>query len=143
MTTPSRRLEKPLDSTELAQKVKRENQIWLRLSQLFGARFIREHGKTPSESWCEIFAQLSDKQIRKGIQVLTDKGSEWCPTAPSFRAACLQWDGRYHQGVPESHQLEDQSAKERHAGNLAEFVRLRDAGAPQAEVDAAWQAVRA
>jgi hypothetical protein len=90
---------------------------------MHGARFLKEFGSAPNESWTRTIAALSDRQIVRGLSNLAEDGLQHPPTLGQFVAACKRLPPVRHLGV-ETPQLEHHITPEKRAENLA---RLRAA----------------
>jgi hypothetical protein len=74
--------------------------LWERMTALYGHAWVSVHGVTPhdagtgalgmsGDTWAKALAGLSDQQVAAGIGACVAEGAEFPPSAPRFRAMCL------------------------------------------------------
>lgn len=64
-------------------------QLWQHLGSLFGVDALkRKYGLTPPMAWTSALSHLSPRQLRHGIDRLTNSGSAQIPSLPQFLAMC-------------------------------------------------------
>jgi hypothetical protein len=63
------------------------------MAAMFGHSWLSQYGPAPDgvggDTWSAVLADLSPQQIGAGLQSLSRIPSDWPPTAPRFRALCL------------------------------------------------------
>lgn len=74
--------------------------LWERMTALYGHAWVSVHGVTPHDvridapsmsggTWARALAGLTDQQLAAGIGACVAEGAEFPPSAPRFRAMCL------------------------------------------------------
>jgi hypothetical protein len=67
--------------------------VWFGLASLYGTKFTNPFGVSPhgptGDMWRAALAGLGDAQLRHGLRALVTAGDKFAPTAPEFRALCL------------------------------------------------------
>ena len=66
--------------------------LWQRMGELFGAKWLRQYGDTDSpafDTWCRYLSDLTVEQIRRGFMNLLQEKSRYLPDAVEFREMCL------------------------------------------------------
>lgn len=68
-------------------------ELWVRMSAIYGNRWTSQHGGTPEgidlAEWAEAIKGLRPSQLAAGMRAVRSSGSGWPPTAPEFRAMCM------------------------------------------------------
>lgn len=68
--------------------------VWVALAGLYGSRFTTPFGVTPdgvpAALWRTTLGGLSEADLRTGIAALMASGEDFPPSAPAFRALCLE-----------------------------------------------------
>lgn len=82
--------------------VDRGTGVWLRLKQMYGERFVREFGPTPSQPWLAALDELTDEQCGAALTSLRKAASKWVPTLGEFLEHAGKGDGVRYLGVPET-----------------------------------------
>ncbi len=104
-------------------------ELWERMGEMFGHQWASQQGECPNDTWLRGCADLSVEQLGQGIKALLDRGVDWPPSLPAFRALCRQnWESRIHQPFVPATALEDLSTKERK-------LAMRKAGLAQLRKD--------
>lgn len=69
--------------------------IWLKMAEMFGHRWTGSFGESadPDHAWARVLAGLSGRQIANGLMLLSHSAEAWPPSAPAFRAMCLEVPG--------------------------------------------------
>ena len=67
----------------------RAEQLWPRMTDLFGYKFTSQFGESPSDTWVRCLEGLTGRQIASGLQALVDDTPDWPPGAGNFRSLCL------------------------------------------------------
>lgn len=66
--------------------MERTDLVWVRLSDMFGDRFINTQGKEPTQVWLKLVSRLSNQQIRRALLNIEDeykhRKSKGLPTYP-------------------------------------------------------------
>lgn len=63
---------------------RRASRVWIRLAEMFGARFMREFGTRPNDLWVAQIAKMNDQQIRLSLEGLLESGRSHPPTLAEF-----------------------------------------------------------
>ena len=85
--------------------------LWLRMTEIYGHKWVSSYGEEPNESWSRCLMGLSADQVAQGMNALMEREDEWPPTATGFRNMCLgnthstDWEHR-RQAVPVAQALE-------------------------------------
>ena len=123
--------ERPRGNNELGPVM---NRLWLRMTEIYGHKFVSSYGDAPNESWCRCMADIAPEQIASGLNALLSRNESWPPTAIEFRQLCTgddghAWERQCHKVFePVGPMLEDKTAKEqRCADGLAQIRALREA----------------
>lgn len=73
------------------------DRFWLKMTEMYGHRWISNYGAEPSEEsvWGKVLAGLNGTQLAAGLGALVDRGDEfsWPPPANVFRSLCLEVPG--------------------------------------------------
>lgn len=71
--------------------------VWQWMSSMFGHRWTSAYGDEvdPDRVWAATLAGLTEQQVREGMRACAQRGGEWPPSAPEFRALCnSNWEHR-------------------------------------------------
>lgn len=69
----------------------RMQQVWARMSEIYGHKWLSSYGPEPSQAWCAALADISVEQLAAGFRwCVTGRSDPWPPSLPEFRHACLQ-----------------------------------------------------
>ncbi len=67
--------------------------LWVRLTEIFGYRFVNAYGDDPASStattWARGLAGLTRHQLAQGLHACVASADAWPPTLPEFRARCV------------------------------------------------------
>ena len=67
----------------------RAAQLWQHMAGMFGADAIkRKFGAQPPNEWESALSQLTDAQLRNGVEKLLRSGAEHVPALPQFLVMC-------------------------------------------------------
>lgn len=69
---------------------------------MYGERFVREFGPTPSQPWLAALDELTDEQCGAALTSLRKAASKWVPTLGEFLEHAGKGDGVRYLGVPET-----------------------------------------
>ena len=105
----------------------RAGRVWQRLAEIHGARFLKEFGSAPNESWKRAIAKLTDHEIVRGLTNLAEDGLQHPPTLGQFVAACKRTPPVRYLGV-ETPRLPHQVSAEQRRENLEKLRRLMSGG---------------
>jgi len=104
----------------------RVTEVWDRLLGLYGSGLIRRFGKSPPDEWANLLGQLTDMQLRHGLEQLVKSGRAMPPSLPEFLALC-RTAKEWAKPIMASAQLEDCSFdkwdREANQHMLAEVLR--------------------
>lgn len=67
-------------------------QLWLRMSEIYGAQFANQYGEVGGESfqtWCLGLRDMTEAMIKKGFTKLLQRESAFVPNLNEFRKLCL------------------------------------------------------
>jgi hypothetical protein len=67
---------------------RRAKLLWKRLTQTYGARFLEQFGKEPTDPWIEAVENLRDEQIAFGLRKITREHVQHPPSLGAFQQAC-------------------------------------------------------
>lgn len=78
--------------------------LWLKMAEIYGRTWTGSFGVSADQShaWATILGDLTGKQLACGLAALTDKPSDFPPSATSFRALCLAGEVANHNLPSES-----------------------------------------
>jgi hypothetical protein len=51
---------------------------------MYGAKFSKEYGSEPNETWQATIAQLTDEQIQQALKTLAEQGGPFAPSLGEF-----------------------------------------------------------
>ncbi len=60
------------------------------LTEMYGNGLLQKYGDKPGPMWRKVISELSDDQIKLGMERLMDEGGAFAPSLPEFRAACIE-----------------------------------------------------
>lgn len=96
-TSPKR--EQPEANTPEPLSLGLLEKLWITMTQTYGHRWTSSFGDVPKadHAWAKILGGLSGKQLANGLRglverAMTEEGA-WPPSAPEFRAMCVQVQG--------------------------------------------------
>lgn len=151
--------EQPLQS-EKPEKLSQSNldKLWLAMTETYGHRWTSNFGVSVDQNhaWAKHLSGVTGRQIANGLNALSGVVDGWPPSAPEFRAMCLQvpglpseaqaWDearsGKYsHKAVKiaaeatstfdlHSGRSNDKALKQRFERNYAIVMRRAQTGQP-------------
>ena len=132
--------------------------LWLKMTETYGHRWTSSFGVSVDQThaWAKHLAGVTGRQLANGLSALSSVIDGWPPSAPEFRAMCLQvpglpseaqaWDearsGQYsHKAVKiaaeatstfdlKSATHDDKALKQRFERNYAIVVRRAQTGQP-------------
>lgn len=100
--------------------------LWQMMSSMFGHKWTSSYGDEvdPDRVWASCLKGISKDQIKHGLNQCAVTGREWPPSAPEFRAMCLDSPDWEHKRISsaeaewqktrkELYALEDTTRKER------------------------------
>ncbi len=67
-------------------------QLWLRMSEIYGAQFANQYGEVGGESfqtWCLGLRDMTEGMIKKGFVKLLKRESQFVPNLGEFRKLCM------------------------------------------------------
>lgn len=103
-TQANRLIDKALSqpSTKSKQQTQRQKlpdklleNLWLKMTEMYGHRWTANFGVSVNQDhvWATVLSGLNPLQIANGLSRLTELAPEWPPSAPAFRAMCLEVPG--------------------------------------------------
>lgn len=99
LSKPQRPLNGDSTTEQGGRQGKRILRLWTRLTALYGHRWTSNYGPATDQegnltqaalTWVRATSDLSDEQIRHGLNQLVRTGEEWPPPLPRFRRLCIQ-----------------------------------------------------
>mgnify|MGYP003600549650 CR=1 FL=1 len=71
------------------------DKLWLAMTETYGHRWTSNFGVSADQNhaWAKHLSGLTGLQIANGLNALSGMGLAWPPSAPEFRAMCLQVPG--------------------------------------------------
>ncbi|MGP3789789.1 hypothetical protein [Pseudomonas sp. B392_1p] len=65
--------------------------LWMKMAEMYGHRWTSSFGEKadPAGAWSSSLKGLNGQQLAHGLNAVAHKGDEWPPSAPAFRAMCL------------------------------------------------------
>lgn len=88
--------EQPLQSAK-PEKLSQSNldKLWLVMTETYGHRWTSNFGVSADQNhaWAKHLSGLAGRQIANGLSALSGVVDGWPPSAPEFRALCLQVPG--------------------------------------------------
>lgn len=79
--------------------------LWTRMGEIYGHRWISAYGEygdgerasSTVETWRKGLTGVTPEQIARGLKTCLERGADWPPTLPEFRAMCKPVRAPYHQ----------------------------------------------
>lgn len=67
------------------------------MSSMYGHKWVSSYGSEvdPDRVWLAALDSVTPEQIKNGLRRCATEGMEWPPSAPEFRAMCLDADKKY------------------------------------------------
>jgi hypothetical protein len=62
--------------------------VWVAMSEIFGNRWINDFGDTPPQLWTRKLSELSENEIKHGINKLMDSDCSYTPNLSQFVGLC-------------------------------------------------------
>lgn len=62
--------------------------LWLRMSEIFGYKWVSQYGPDPLETWAIRLGSLSTEEIGRGVNACAGSNLQWPPSLPDFCAMC-------------------------------------------------------
>lgn len=62
--------------------------VWVAMTEIFGNRWINDFGDTPPQLWTRKLAELSENEIKHGINKLMDSDCSYTPNLSQFVGLC-------------------------------------------------------
>lgn len=89
LSRPSTECAQPMPPQKLPDRLL--ERLWLKMAEMFGHRWTASFGVSadPSSAWASTLKGLDGRQLAHGLNVVAARGEEWPPSAPAFRAMCL------------------------------------------------------
>lgn len=75
-------------SRESAPPMPDLSELWIRMTELYGHRWLSQYGETPADTWIRGLADMSTADLGTGIIACVKSGESWPPSLPEFRAYC-------------------------------------------------------
>ena len=64
---------------------KKADQLWLRMIEMYGTKWINSYGSEPSELWITLCDSLHGYQLRHAIKCFFNDDSDFVPTLGKFK----------------------------------------------------------
>lgn len=75
--------------------------VWQTLARMYGSSFVAQYGEGVDKIWAAAISKLNRDQVKRGITVLANSGSEFPPSLPRFLEMCKPKSaGVRYLGVP-------------------------------------------
>lgn len=104
--------------------------LWERMTAMYGHAWVSVHGPSPQagdgaltihgETWSKVLSGISAQQLGHGLEACMASGGEFPPSAPRFRAMCLQIPT--YAAMKAKFRVEDVSRGERASGPFARLM---------------------
>lgn len=59
--------------------------FWLRMTEIYGAKWVNSYGSEPTELWILTIKQLPKFRIKHAMHTLMNSGGSFVPTLPEFK----------------------------------------------------------
>lgn len=63
-------------------------QLWAKMTELFGSRWLATYGDSPGPMWSEACEQLGEQRVHQGVRAMLSSGIEHPPSLPRFLEFC-------------------------------------------------------
>lgn len=89
VSQPSTEYEQPMRPQKLPDRLL--ERLWMKMAEMYGHRWTSSFGEKadPAGAWASSLKGLNGQQLAHGLNAVAHKGDEWPPSAPAFRAMCL------------------------------------------------------
>jgi hypothetical protein len=77
----------PSPTFDESRETKRAARVWIRLTEMYGAKFSKEFGSEPNDTWTATIDRMADAEIAASLRALAEKGSPHPPSLGEFVAA--------------------------------------------------------
>ena len=78
------------------------SRLWILMTEMYGHKWLKSFGEQDQGTWLRVLGNVTVEQMRRGIEIIANSGSEWPPSLPEFKAMCL---GMGNHKVHKSHQI--------------------------------------
>lgn len=89
--------------------------LWSKMTEIFGHRWTSSFGSEPSKVWASGLAGVTGLQLADGLRKIVQRGIDWPPSLPEFRAMC--------EGIPAFSAVRAELLPS-HQGERSPFARL-------------------
>lgn len=86
--------------------------IWRRMSEIYGHKWVSQHGTQPSDTWTVALADVTVEQIAHAFRALLRELPEWPPSLPDFVRLCRP--SPESLGLPSAREAFQEAAKNMH-----------------------------
>ena len=62
--------------------------LWVRLTEIYGHKFISSHGEADSGTWLKGLSDKEPEDIARGLAACLQREDAWPPSLPEFRELC-------------------------------------------------------
>lgn len=107
-----------ISTTQTTQDNKKTLYVWERLSNIYGIRFVQEHGATPNYDWVRKIEAFSIDEINQGIENLLNENTRYMINLSHFI-------GLIKMGNGDTEEQRIQKANARGVGNLLALQTLK------------------
>lgn len=64
--------------------------LWISFAEIYGHKWTSSFGTSPSNSWVSGLSGVTVADVRFGISVVINSGSDWPPSLPEFIGMCFE-----------------------------------------------------
>lgn len=64
------------------------DRLWVRMTEIFGHKWVSQYGDEPLETWAKRLGALSKEEIAVGVNACANSNLQWPPSLPDFCGMC-------------------------------------------------------
>lgn len=87
--------------------------LWLRMSEIFGHKWVSQYGPDPLDTWAKRLGGMSQQEIAIGVNACANSNLQWPPSLPDFCGMCQPDAASF--GLPDSTSAFLEAMRQSHA----------------------------
>lgn len=67
------------------------NKLWVRMTEIYGHKWVSSYGSKPNKPWTDFIRNLPNMKIAHGLNEIIKEGSDWPPSLSKFNKMCQSY----------------------------------------------------
>lgn len=88
------------EAREEAETGDNASMVWSAMLEMYGERWIKEHGVKPGELWHKFLRDIPFNRVKRGLRATLQRNTEHPPSLPKFMEYCAPTFGELHPSAP-------------------------------------------